>query len=427
MQHKKRPPSRNPREQAARVVARFLDTGAFPDREIEQVREHRAVIMEITYGTIRYLRLLRWMLEDMVAHMPATRIEALLLTGMYQLIFMDRTEDYAIVNESVDIARHIRDSKAASFVNAILRRTTREREQLLQKARAAEPGIRLSHPERLLQRWVTRFGEQRAYALCALNNRRPEVVIHVRRACIAPDDYARRLADKGIEAQPHPFGDGSFFRLGKGVAVQRLPGYAEGWFTVQDPATSMAVDLLEPQKGERILDACAAPGGKTALIADRVGPSGNVVAMDLHADRIQQLEANTKRLQLPQCDILQADFTKTGTTPLSKKGPFDAVLVDAPCTNTGVLRRRPDARWRFTAERMEQLVVLQKKLILAAAKHVKPGGRIVYSTCSLEPEENAQTIAEVCRRGLQLEKEQELFPPETNTDGAYAARLTVSK
>jgi 16S rRNA (cytosine967-C5)-methyltransferase len=234
-----------------------------------------------------------------------------------------------------------------------------------------------------------------------------------------------------IEAKPHPFQClEKFVILPRGVAVSDVPGYKEGWFTVQDPATSASVELLDPLPGECVLDACAAPGGKTAMIAGLMEGEGELVAMDVHDDRLETLADTVKRTGWDFVEIVKGDAAKgfplrdsSGQATAGKT--FDAILLDVPCMNTGVLRRRADARWRFTRDRIETLKKTQWKILTEMSKAVKPGGRLVYSTCSLEQEENEELVNRWVRQndGWRLAKARRLFPPKSGTDGAYAALL----
>jgi len=202
-----------------------------------------------------------------------------------------------------------------------------------------------------------------------------------------------------------------------------VPGYDEGWFTVQDPATAISVDLLAPRPGETVFDACAAPGGKTAMMAGRMRGQGELVAMDMHDDRIDVLKENQKRLKLDWIEIIKGDARK----PQKALGDrtFDAILLDVPCTNTGVLRRRADARWRIDAERIAKITELQYDILTACAGLLKEDGRLVYSTCSLEAEENEDLIARWVGEHPEflMDKTGKCVPPESGTDGAFAALI----
>jgi 16S rRNA (cytosine967-C5)-methyltransferase len=267
--------------------------------------------------------------------------------------------------------------------------------------------VRLSHPTVLIERWTKQFGADAAIRLCEWNNRRADVVIRVNKTL-------------QIEGQPHPFAPDRFLILPRGVSVTSLPGFTDGAFYVQDPSTSIAPALLNPRPGETVLDACAAPGGKTMQIAELMKGQGTLVAMDPAADRLKPLRENVARLKWNFINVVERDITKDTTA-----ARYDAILLDVPCTNTGVIRRRPDARWRFSPERLRAACDKQAAILDAAAASLNPGGRIVYSTCSLELEENEGQVDRWLSRHAEfrLADSKKLFPPESQTDGAYAALL----
>jgi 16S rRNA (cytosine967-C5)-methyltransferase len=223
-----------------------------------------------------------------------------------------------------------------------------------------------------------------------------------------------------IAGEPHPFAPDRFLILPRGVSVTGLPGFDEGWFYVQDPSTSVAPSLLNPRPGETVPDACAAPGGKTMQLAELMRGQGTLVAMDPSADRLKPLRENIARLKWNFIRIVEGDLTQE--KPSTR---FNAILLDVPCTNTGVIRRRPDARWRFSPKRLRAACDKQTAMLDAAAACLEAGGRIVYSTCSLELEENEGQVDRWLARHAEfkLANSKKLFPPESGTDGAYAALL----
>lgn len=408
------------RTYALHVVSRWLKTGAFPDRLIAADAPDRAFVMEIVYGVVRYRRLLLWVVDRCVARRPNDVVLAALMVGCYQLLFMDRVPAYAAVNETVAAAG--RKRPFAGFLNAVLRRMDREREELRREIRGLPLAIRESHPEVLVERWAAAFGPEAAASLCRWNNMPAEVGIRIATGDVGIDRFREQLAAAGIEAALHPADPERFLVLPRGCSVASLPGYAEGHFVVQDPATAMAARLLDVQPGSRVLDACAAPGGKAMLIAEQLGPDGRLVAMDLHEDRLVRLRANLKRTRHAAVDLVRGDAADPPAS-LVERAPFDRILLDVPCTNTGVIRRRADARWRFSPERLADLVRSQQRILARAAGLLAPGGVLVYSTCSLEPEENEGIVQPWLARhpGLELDREWRSLPPRSQMDGAYAA------
>ncbi len=420
----------NSRAVAARVLARWMRTGAFPDRQVDAVERDRAFVMEMVYAAVRRRETLDWMIRQIAPRSPPVEVRALLHIGLVQLYFMDRVEAFAAVHETVDAARQTGVGWAARMVNAVLREAQRRRNDLLMWLRRTPPTVRLSHPLELLERWESEYGQTRAHRLCEWNNEPAAVCLRLRPGAPSADDYARRLSAIGVEAHPHPFAPSRFLRLGRGAHPPALPGFAEGWFYVQDPSTCIAPDMLAPAPGETVLDACAAPGGKTTILYESMEGRGALLACDHRADRLERLRENLARTGCHAIRVIEADADRLDAAGLAAMDPpapaaFDAVLLDVPCTNTGVLRRRPDARWAFGRERLAALVRAQASLLRRVADLVRPGGRLVYSTCSLEREENQEQTRAFLkdRPDFRLKAERLLFPPDSHTDGAYAALL----
>ena len=397
----------NSRRSAAFIVARWIATKDFPSSMLP-TGENRAFVQDIVYTTIRRIRPLRKILGMLMKQWPKGELEALLYVGAAQILYMPDVPDFAAVSETVDAAKGCENPSIAKVVNGVLRNVIRRREEFEKMIAEAPLEERESFPTALVRRWERRFGAENAARLCAWHNTPAETFI------------ARR--------------DGSFVKLERGQRVEDIPGYAEGGFIVQDPGTRLAIELLDPKEGERVLDACAAPGGKTVQIAWR---GASVVACEVNPKRRRRLEENLARLKLdveviPELPSVGTPSVGTplrgvrgrlGETPLPSL--FDQVLVDAPCSNTGVLRRRPDARWNWNEEKLVALVKLQSDILDACASRVAPGGVLVYSTCSNEPEENeAQVTAFLARHpDFSLEESRESIPFDSETDGAFAARL----
>ncbi|MBU1693153.1 MAG: 16S rRNA (cytosine(967)-C(5))-methyltransferase RsmB [Verrucomicrobia bacterium] len=414
---------------AARLVAAWLKTGAFPDRLLGRLETQHSFVMELVYGVIRGWRRLDWIRSQLVPRKPRPDLDAFALLGLHQLLFMTRMQEYAAVHETVEAARVSQGPRAAGLINALLRRVQAGRADLLKKLAHQPPGVRLSHPDLLLDRWIARYGAEEVVRLCEWNNTPPTTILRVNGLVTGVPAFLTELDRAGVEATPHPADPGRFIELPHGFRVASLPGYAEGWFAVQDPSTALAVDLLRPEPGERILDACAAPGGKTLMIAEQMKHRGLLVAMDASPPRLALLRENLARFEDRFVRVIEGRADEAaalrGHLPPETSGGFDGILLDAPCTNTGVLRRRADARWRFSLSHLQTAVRKQRALLNALAGFVAPGGRLVYSTCSLEPEENENQIREwlAGHPEFALEGERALRPPDSGTDGAYAARL----
>ncbi|MCX7818990.1 MAG: 16S rRNA (cytosine(967)-C(5))-methyltransferase RsmB [Kiritimatiellae bacterium] len=409
---------------AARMLARWLRSGAFPNRLLESVADRRPEVQELVFAAVRRRETLDWILRTHLKDRPAPPLRALLHIGLVQLFFMDRMPDHAAVHETVEAARELGLGWAVRLVNAVLRRAQRNRSEILLRLRRMPPSVRLSHPPLLVERWERELGALRAHRLCEWNNQPARVCVRLRPGAPPVEHYVAQLRERGCTAEPHPYAPDRFVELGHGIRPASLPLFQEGLIYLQDPSTTVAPELLAPQPGETVLDACAAPGGKTALLAERMNGRGRLIALELHEDRLDRLRENLQRLHLERVEIVRADAA-TWTPGPDQPAQFDAILLDAPCTNTGVIRRRPDARWTFSPERLERLCRLQAALLDALAPRVRGGGRLVYSTCSLEPEENnRQIVAFLGRRpDFVLVAERLLVPTDTATDGAYAALL----
>lgn len=376
----------NSRRAAAFAVLRWLRTKEFPANLLPDGPD-RAFVQDLVYTVVRRLRALRRILGVLVPKWPKGELEALLYVGGAQILYMPEVPDFAAVSETVKAAKACENPSVARVVNGTLRNLIRRREELERMVASAPLAERESFPSELVRRWTERYGEEGAAKLCAWHNMPAETFL------------ARR--------------DGTFVALERGKKVSEVAGYDEGEFIVQDPGTALAVRLLGPKGGERVLDACAAPGGKTVQIAWR---GAEVTACEVNPARRRRLEENLRRLRL--------DVPVVGS--LDEAGAqFDKVLVDAPCSNTGVLRRRPDARWNWNVERLAEVVKLQAEILDKAAPLVAPGGTIVYATCSNEPEENSMQVAAFLARHPEfaLASSEEAVPHLAGCDGAFAAAL----
>ena len=379
----------NSRRTAAFAVARWLATKDFPATLLPEGPD-RAFVQDLVYTVIRRLRPLRKVLGSLVTKWPKGELEALLYVGAAQVLYMDEVPDFAAVNETVEAAKCCDNKSIAKVVNGVLRNLIRRRAELEAQIAAAPLEERESFPTELVRRWTARFGAENAAKLCAWHNEPAETFL------------ARK--------------DGSFVELERGKKVTEVAGFAEGEFIVQDPGTALAVELVDAKPGEDILDACAAPGGKTIQLAWR---GAKVTACEVNPKRRRKLEENLKRLRL---EVEVADALDSNRL---QSIAFGKVLVDAPCSNTGVLRRRPDARWNWSVEKLESLVKLQAEILDQAARLVAPGGALVYSTCSNEPEENDDQVNAFLARhpDFTLDTTRESIPFESGHDGAFAARL----
>jgi len=376
----------------------------------------RAFVTELFYGCLRRKLSLDFLLARLAAKAPRPIVADVLTLGLYQLFYL-KTPAHAALNESVALAKTRAGEAEAKFVNAVLRRAQRESDALLARlgdTRQGEPWIYYSHPEWLWKRWAARLGRERAAALCDWNNQPPALFLRVNTL-----RTSAKPADVPVESTDHPL----CWRVTDTAGLFRTRSFTNGEFYVQDPSTLVAVDALDPQPGDAVLDMCAAPGGKTTYAAQKMQNRGRIIAADSTSSRLALVGENCRRLGVEIVATLACDGTRLDRCLRGEE--FDRVLVDAPCSNTGVLRRRADLRWRLTEEEIARLGALQAKLSAAAAKFTNRGGILVYSTCSLEPEEN-EGVAEAflnSHKEFALETTRSLFPPRDGVDGAFVVRF----
>jgi 16S rRNA (cytosine967-C5)-methyltransferase len=407
--------SANPRQLCLRALTEWQRGKHFADEILDQLNDRnrleprdRAWLREAFFGTIRHLSQLDFFIDRLRQGELDATTRAVLRLGFFQLFHM-RAPAHAVVNETVDLA-----SRARGLVNAILRRALREQLDLELALQSAPDAIRLSHPEFLIRRWEEQFGRGAMIALCEANNRPAEVYVRANGLKVTAGELARSVP--GAEkVEFHP----------KAVRTPRLPisWLRGGLCYVQDPSTLISCDLVDPQPGEQVLDACAAPGGKTTYLAELMDNRGHIIACDLWPSRLEFVQRNVRRLGIRNTHPVVADLMKEN--PMLKRNSFDRILLDAPCSNTGVIRRRVDVRWRLTEEDFIRMPEQQFALLRRVADLLKPGGVLVYSTCSLEREEDEEVVQRALKeiKGLKLDKERRTKPWEEGVDGAYAAKL----
>jgi 16S rRNA (cytosine967-C5)-methyltransferase len=400
---------------AIEALAVWQDTSRYAaDLLDETARRHRlsppdrGLAQDLLYGVIRNLHLLDELVERFRRGAIKSQTQDLLRLGLYQL-FLTEIAEHAAVNETVALARQ----HERGLVNAILREAQRQKPALLAEIETWPLEDRFSHPDFLLRRWTGQYGAEATEALCRWNNESPPV--YARLNPLARDGAAlervRRETEPSLVGPEHP----EFFYV---TGAPNPEWLREGLVYVQDPSTALACRLLNPQPGERVLDACAAPGGKTSLLAAMMENGGTIVASDSSESRLLPLAENLARLGVANAETRRIDWTEPSEADLAE--PFDAILLDAPCSNTGTMRRRIDVRWRLGERDFARQAETQRRLLASLARALKPGGRLVYSTCSLESTENEEVVAS---SPLALERSVACLPWRDGYDGAFAALL----
>jgi 16S rRNA (cytosine967-C5)-methyltransferase len=427
--------AQNPRQIAARVLSQRGTSGEFTENLLEIAlatarlsSADRGLCQELVYGVVRWQATLDRLIarKTVSGREPRPALMNLLRLGLYQIFWLDRIPPHAAVNEMVELAKVSGYVSQAGLINAILRGYLREFEavkKILADMKISQPALGWSQPDWLVERWRKNFGEEKTRALLEWNNTPPKTFARVNTLKADAGRLVERWREEGLE---YDFitrdwtGENLVFELKAHPPLNALGSFRDGWFYIQDPSTLLAVRELGAQPGETILDLCAAPGGKAMFIAQQMDNHGRLVAHDAFADRLKLIEENGKRLGVT-CAEVTATFNFQPAT-------FDRILVDAPCSNTGVMRRRVDLRWLIQPHEIERLRGTQLTLLKQAATVLKPGGVLVYSTCSLEPEENTQLVKQFFSEhsSFKLESERQLLPFADDVDGAYVARLKFS-
>lgn len=392
-------PARTAAFHALRAIeagARDLPSALAHSREGLRDERDRALAAEIVTGTTRWLRSLDFLVEAF-AKRPARRLDPEVLTilrlSVYQLLHLDRVPAAAVVDDAVTLTRAARKPSAAGFVNAVLRSLLRSRHRLPLPPRpdGADPaaqtaylGITHSHPDWLVARWIARYGFEAAEAWVQFNNETPALTLRVNALRATVDEAVRILDADGIQTERTRYAAHGLVVVA-GNPLRRIP---DGLVFVQDEASQLVATIVDAQPGERVLDLCASPGGKTTAMAAAMRDVGLVAACDVRPRRLDLLRRTVRGSGARSVRILHVDTTR----PLPFRAAFDRVLVDAPCSGLGTIRRDPDIRWRRTEADVPRLAAAQGMLLHRAAAAVAPGGRLIYATCSSEPEENEGVV-----------------------------------
>lgn len=457
---------KNPRQIAARILSQRLNSGEFTENLLETALAtarlapvDRALCHELVCGVVRWQATLDCLIARKTdpARQQRPALKNLLRLGLYQIFWLDRIPPHAAVHETVELAKHSGYGAQAGFINAVLRNYLREADEIkkiLADMKISQPALGWSHPEWLVEKWRKQFGNENTRKLLEWNNIPPKTYARANtlKFCSSRREEAQaallELA-QGSLIQKEPLenvgalltrwreenieydfltrdwtGENLVFELKSHPSLSRLHSFQDGWFYVQDPSTLLAPVMLGAQPGETVLDLCAAPGGKTTFIGQLMNNQGKIVASDLDPNRLKLVKENCKRLGVTCVEFPNPNFSQSLLASAATE-KFDRILVDAPCSNTGVLRRRVDLRWRIQGAEIERLRSTQLELLKQAATMLAPSGVLVYSTCSLEPEENGEVVKAFIadHSNFKLESERQLLPFADGVDGAYVARL----
>ena len=444
------PTTTNPRQAAFDCLMRISREGGYADQLMDRelgagqlTGPDRGLFAELVFGVLRRQGTLDHILTGLLDQpLPKLEPRALILLrlGLYQLVYLDRIPESAAVNESVNLAKQA-IPRASGLINAVLRNYLRHKETITfpdpVAAPAASIAARHSHPAWLVKLWFSQLGEEETERLAEAASCQPPLTLRVNTLRTTRDELLAMFADNGIATHACPFSPHAIRVEGR-HHIPGLPGFREGLFVVQDEASQVAGYLLDPQPGERVLDACAAPGGKATHLAQLMGDQGELLAMDVSRTKLPLILETAERLGIGIITTRSADLLQSGALPANA---FDRILLDAPCSGLGVIRRNPEAKWRLQPGDITRLAAAQKVMLANAARMLKPGGTLLYSTCSTTLEENEQVVQDFLSHhpGFVLENLNELFPAmqelftptgmfrawphRHDMDGFFAARL----
>ncbi|MGQ4806866.1 Ribosomal RNA small subunit methyltransferase B [Candidatus Entotheonellaceae bacterium PAL068K] len=441
-----------PRQIALHILYDVETRGAYTDLALRRVlrttgleRRDRAFITECVYGVVRWQGRIDWLLAQVCRrplHTLTPWIRSALRLGVYQGLWMDRVPAWAVVHETVKLARRFGHPGTMRFVNGVLRTLLRRHHSFVLPDAHTQPVAHLaaaySHPEWLVARWLERYGWERTRTLCDTNNRPDGITLRTNTSRTTPERLTRRLYHEGLR-QIRPSRLVPEALIVHGVdRLDTLPSYHEGLFQVQDEGALLVAPLCQVQPGQRVLDVCAAPGGKTTHMAHLMHDTGRILACDVQPGRLHLLSANVTRLGLSSIRVFVADATR----PLPLREHFDRILIDAPCSGLGVVRRHPDIKWRKTAADFAELQARQLGFLHTHHHLLAAAGVLVYSVCSHEPEETHDVVARFldvhpymrlddvhaelprpCQRPSAAPQTLELTPDQWHTDGVFVARF----
>jgi len=446
----------NPRHLAITILCQRQETG----QPVDLIRDNiltkampanakdSQLVTALVYGVLRWQRFLDAILQDFSSH-PLPKMKNLTLqalrVGLFQLCFMDRIPPSAAINETVKALKESRQPKwLTGFVNGLLRNIARQTETLPGPwdSNPMPPAVRLSHPDWLYQRWLARYGKDVAIQICTANNHQAPLVLRVNTKLVAREGFIQELEKSGITARPGIYCPEAVVLPDYRGDIAGLPGYGRGTFMVQDEGAQLISLLLGPFGSGKYLDACAGLGGKTVHLAQLIPEDSQVVAIEPHPLRFKLLRENANRMGLAD----RISCRQTGLADFLEKTEenFAAILVDAPCSGLGVIRRHPDIRWNRSPDDLQRYQAVQLTLLSEAAALLAPGGVLVYATCSIEPEENEEVVAQFLAAQPQFAlSSPPYFPPaaqrfvnnkgffqtrpDETLDGFFAARLVSRK
>jgi 16S rRNA (cytosine967-C5)-methyltransferase len=441
----------NPR-QVAFIALKEVHKGAYADVALDRVLQKyklpdndRRLMTELVYGSVRRQRTLDAIIDQLATKKNQQQpkdIRTILHLGFYQLRYQERIPVSAAVNTTVELAKENGFSGLTSFVNGLLRQYVRLAEKSSEPLKLPENtveklGILHSFPDWIIEVWLSQLGFEETEKLCNWMNQTPTIDLRVNILHSSLEEVKSAFESAGVLVKPIHHLPQALRLIGNNGAIQNLPGFHGGWWTVQDSSAQLVAHLLDPQLGDMVIDVCAAPGGKTTHIAELMGDKGKIYACDKTPSRLRKLKENAQRLNLQSIEICTGDSRNLPQFYNSA----DRVLLDAPCSGLGTMHRHADARWRQTPTSVQELSQLQKELISHNANFVKTGGILVYATCTLHPAENEEVISAFLAANPHWQIESPSFdfgdisspgwlkvwPHQLDMDGFFMVRLRKTK
>jgi len=401
--------TKNPRQLAVEILNR-VDRGAYAEPLVDKTLagedwdniHDRSLLTEMVYGVLRMRGRLDWIIgfiyRGQLGKMDPG-LKNIIRTGLYQILILDRIPDHAAVDESVRITEKMFPGRTG-LVNAILRNTIRRSGDIAYPAFDKDPASHISiyhsHPIWLVKRWIAAFGTEETLKLCSANNEKAPLCIRINGIKATRESVMERLAQDGCEVRETAFSKDGIYIINISKPIRELDAYKKGYFQVQDEASQLTSRIVDPQGGEGILDICSGVGGKTTHLAALMRNCGSILAIDIQEDKLKLLKKLSIRLGISILEIRKGDATKDLGRDFQNR--FDRILIDAPCTGLGTLRRNPEIKWRIHPEDIKKITEIQKKILDRSHNYLKPGGILVYSTCTIMPEENEDIVNDFLSR-----------------------------
>jgi 16S rRNA (cytosine967-C5)-methyltransferase len=440
----------NSREIALKVLTDIREKGAYSNYSINKYLKEKIslkdenLVREIVYGVIENLTYIDYIISKLSAKKMEKihpKILDILRMGVYQIAFTDKIPDRAAVNESVNLAKKYVHSGAAGFVNGILRNFSRKKDEVMKidcGDRLEFLSIKYSHPKWMIERWIKAYGEDFAEKLLEANNSKPKLNLRVNNLKTDKDTLKRVLTNYGYEVYDTKYArDGIVVE--NPVRITDIDEFKQGHFTIQDESSMLVAQIANPKEDSIILDLCSAPGGKATHLAQIMNNKGRIICCDIYKHKLELIKENANRLGI---NIIETKLQDAQVLDENMVGIFDICIVDVPCSGLGIIRRRPEIKWNRKEEDIDDLVEIQKNILNNASKYVKPGGLIIYSTCTIEDSENLSRVNEFLSKNKEFKLSSfdqliyydenmktskqgyvQMFPNIHGTDGFFIARI----